>query len=432
MKVELHDIGPVKRMIKVEVLADAVEEARLQALDEIRKRARVPGFREGKVPDQILQQQFAREIQEETVDKIVRSTLPKAFEEAKIFPISKPEVTPGLWSGMGGFHYSVSFEILPAITLKSYKGLKLNKTEVEVHTEEVETELKRFQEAMTQLEPVSKETPLQEGHVATVDFKGLLEGKAFEGGEAKDFMIDYGTGSMLSDFETAIKGAKIDEERRVEFSYPADYFNKELAGKKARFDVKIKDIRKKNVPALDDDFAKDLGEFQTLEQVREDVKKRVGSAKENQEKNNLFQQIIKELVEKNKFEVPESLVLSEVRAMVEKLAHEFSRRGQKLEEDQIPELAKKLEPEAVERVRGFLILEEIAREGKFEATEEEVGNRLSAISRDLNRPLAEVKAFYEKNRLVGGIKTRILHEKALEFVLNQAKIKVVKLKKEKK
>ena len=229
-----------------------------------------------------------------------------------------------------------------------------------------------------------------------------------------------------------MKGLKEGESGTIDFDYPKDYFNKDLAGKKAHFDVTIQSVRKKNMPELNDDFAKDLGNFKTFDEVKADIEKRIVEAKEGQQKNVLFGQIIQELVQKTKFELPETLVNSELTHMLEVTARDMEQKGQNIRDLDPKELIAKMRPEAENRVRGFLVLDKLAQEEKIEVTEKEVEEHLGQIAQANHRPLQEIKAHYEKQELMGSLRFRILNEKTLEFVLNEAKIKVVKPEKKKK
>ncbi len=434
MKSNLEDISPVKKRLKVEVLPDIVSEARNKALQEIQKKAEMPGFRQGKVPKDILEKNFLSEIHKVTIEEIVDQTLIAACQQLNVRPISAPEIEPGLWQGNGGFSYHAAFEVLPEIKIaeKDYKGLKLEKEEVEVSKEEMEGELKHLQEAMTQLEPLPPEMVLGSGHVAILDYTGTLEGKPFKGGEAKDFPVEVGSGNLLKDFEGGLLGAKAGETRTVRFTYPADYFNKELAGKKGEFQVTVKSVRKKNVPGLDDEFAKDLGDFKSLDEVKENIKKQITANKEADRKNHLCNQALEELSNKIKFEVPQSLVYGELRHMLEEMARDMEAQGEDIKKLDVNEAVKNLTPGALFRVRTFLILHQLCEAEKVDVTDAEIEARLENIAKGARKPLPEIKAYYEKNRLIASLKTRMAHEKVLEIVLNQAKIKVVKVKKEKK
>ena len=363
------------------------------------------------------------------MEELVRLTYARALEEVKTTPISRPQIQPGTYLPNEAFSYTALFEIKPELTLDGYKGLKLEKEEVVITPKEIDEELKKIQQSMTQLAPTADETVLGEGHVATLDFKGKAGGKPFKGSEAKDFQVDIGTGGILPEFEKQLHGLKKGEVKQIEFQYPKDYFNKELADQKAEFTVTLKDLRAKNVPALNDDFAKDLGNYESLAQVREAITTRLAQTKENAVKGALFQKILKELSEKNKFDIPESMVNTELSHMVEQLGHEMTQRGQKLEDLNLQEVVNHYRPEAEFRTRGFLILDKIAQLEKLEVADAEIDQFLEAQSKAAGRPKEQIRAYYEKNQLFNSLKMRLLHEKALEFVLSQAKIKGVKPKK---
>lgn len=434
MKNALEDISSVKKRLKVEVLPEVVTAAREKAIHEIQKEANIPGFRPGKAPKEMVVQKFLKEIQKITIEGVVDQTLLPACNEVNVRPISAPEIEPGLWQAAGGFSYHATFEVLPEIkiTEKNYKGLKLEKEEVEVSSEEIEKEIERLQQALTQLEPLPDDTIIADGLVAILDYTGKLDGKPFKSGEAKDFSVEIGSGNLLKDFEAGLKGAKKGETRALSFSYPNDYFNKELAGKKGEFNVTVKSVRKKAVPKLDDDFAKDLGNYKNMEEVRADAKKKIAAAKENEQTNHCYNAIVKNLTEEIKFDVPEALVHNELHHMINELAKDLSAQGQDINKLDRNEVVKTLQPNAEFRVKSFLILNHLCELLKIEVKEEEMDARLENVAKSAQRPLPEIKAYYEKNRLMAPLRARITHEKVLELVLNEAKIKVVKPKSKKK
>ena len=430
MKTELENVSSIKRKLKVEVPAPEVGQAYQESVSKIQKKAKIKGFREGKVPPAVVEKQFAAEIQQEAMERVVQKSYPKALEELKVFPVSQPRVIPGTFSKEKEFSYTAEFEIRPEIVVKNYKGLKLEREKVDVDPKMVEGELTRLQQQMTQLEPTPEETLSAKGHVLTVDFSGVAEGQKFEGSESKDFALELGAKGLLPDFENGLIGLKKGEKKNLKFDYPKDYFNKALAGKKAEFNVTVKDIRKKNVPVLNDDFAKDLGQYKTLVEVKADIQKRIADHLENDSKGKLFRKILEELSKSNPFEVPESMVLSELNNMIETLARDLSSQGKKLDDLNVQELYQQHQPEAEFRVRSFLLLDKISELESVLISEEEVDQFIATQAASLKRPAEEVKAYYIKNRLLDSLKLRLLHEKTLEFVLNQAKIKETNPKKE--
>lgn len=431
---KLEDISPVKKRLHVDVLPEIVNHAREKAVQEVQKKAQLPGFRPGKVPRKIVEEKFLHELQKFTIENVVDETLLKTLQGQNIRPISRPEIEPGMWQPSGGFSYQATFEVMPEVPIdeKDYLGLKLEKEEIKVAPEEVEQELARLQQTMTQLEPFPKETPLTHGLVALIDYEGKADGRSFKGNAAKDLTVELGVGGLLKEFEAGLAGTKAGEEKTISFHYPKDYFNKELAGKKGEFKVKIKSVRKKSVPKLDDEFAKDVGNFKTLADLRKNCEERIGHVKELQQTDHLYNQIIKQLVEKKKFEIPSALVMSELNHLINELARDLQEQGQDIRKLDAKEVVGRLQPNAEFRVRNFLILNKIAELSKMDVTDQELEKRLEGVARQAGRPLPEIKGHYEKNRLIGALKTRMLHEKALEIVLKEAKIKVVGTKSKQK
>ena len=428
MKVELTEVNSVKKRLKIEIPKAQVEQAWQKALQKIQKEVTIKGFRKGKVPFDLLEKQFAGDVQQEAMEILVSQTYPQALEEKKLNPISRPDIHPQPFVAGAPFSYEATFEIFPEVVVKTYKGLKADQDDPAVDPKEVQTEMKRLQASMTQLEEASEGATLKKGMAATIDFEGLAEGKAFEGSSAKGFVVDFGSGGLLEAFEKQLEGVKKGDKRHVKFSYPKDYFNPALAGKQAEFQVTVSLVHKKNVPELNNDFAKDLGNYETLKQVEEEIAKKVGEAKTRESQHKLTRALLDQLIEKNKFEIPESMVYEELKGMIEHLEKDLKQRGQKLEDLNVEEVVKHYKPEAEFRVRSFLICDSISKQEKFSVMPEEIDQHLEGVATEAKQPIEKVKAYYEKQNLMGVLATRLLHEKCLEFVRNQAKIKIVKAK----
>lgn len=430
MKSQLEEVSSVARKLKISVPVEEVQSARQTALEKIRKKANIKGFRKGKAPLTIIEKQYAWEVDRDAVDALVQKTYPLALAEAKVVPISQPRIEPESFSHDQEFVYSAHFEVQPVFEVKGYKGLKLEREKIEIAAEEIDGELKRMQDAMTQLEPVEDpEAALQVGQIGKIDFTGTIDGEVFEGNQAKDYLMDVGAGNLIKEFEEQIVGMKKGETRTVSFKYPQDYFNKEMAGKVAEYQVTLHEIRKKNVPELNDEFAKDLGNFETLKEVKADIENNLRAHKEEHQKNGLYDQLLAQLSEKNEFDVPESMVEAELKRMLEGMARQMQQQGASLENLNIEKMMEQYRPAAVANTKGFLLLENICRQEEFQVSDEEVETYLAKQAKEINQPVEKVKAYYQKNQLMSGLQLRLMHEKALEFVLSQAKIKEVKPKK---
>lgn len=431
MKATLKEMDQIRQQIDVEVPAEEVGAAWVAALGKVRKEAKVPGFRQGKVPDAVLEQRFGEEIRVETVKQIVRSTYPQAVAEVQAKPLGDPKIEPrGAIEKGKPFSYRAEIEVYPEFTAEGYEGISLEREKVAVSDEEVEAELRRLQRHMTQLEPTT-EGEIGPGMVAMIDFKGTAGGEAFPGSEAQNYVVDFGGGGLLEEFEVRIKGMKAADERDIEFDYPAGYFKKEIAGKKGAFRVKVKEVRRKIVPELNDEFAKELGKFATLDEVRKDLREKIAAYKESVVKSWLRDRTIRLLIEKNqKLEVPLTMIQAEINNMLEQMDRNLRAQGKSLADQKVDakEFVRANEKEAADRARGYIIMSAISKKENITATDEEIEERLKTIAAQNRQPLAKAKEHFEKNKLMPQLKSQIIFEKTLDFVLDKAKITEVKPK----
>lgn len=434
LKTKIEEVSPIKKKIEVEIPVHEVAKALEAEYKEIQKHAKIKGFRKGKVPQAMLERLHAVDAVQGAVERLVRDSYPKALDKENLFPISAPAVTPGEFDKEKPFTYSAIFEIRPIVELKEFAGIDLEKPEIIVTSEEVDNQLKMIQQQMTQLEPLPEGVAAETGMVMVVDFAGKVEGKEFKGSNAKDFMVELGGGNLLPQLESTLTGMKKGEKKDFELDYPADYFNKELAGKKGNYIVTVKDVKKKITPELNDEFAKDIGDFKTLADVKKDIEARILAAKEHEVKRVLTTQALAELAKRHSFEIPEAMINSEIKSMFESFVRHLASEGKKMEDIGVtPELfIEKYKGEAETRVRTFLVTDAIAEAEKVEVTEEDVESRLKEVSAQYNQPLPKVKQQYESAHMMEGLKLQIKHEKAIDLVISRAKIKVAKPKKDKK
>lgn len=430
MKTQLETVSSVKKKIKVELPVTRVAEALESAYQKIQKKAQLKGFREGKVPRNLIELHFGADAESEAVNFLIDGSLREAFEKEAVTPVSRPNVTSEPFRKDADFSYTVEFEVNPTVDIKEYHGIAIEKTEREVTDDLVEKRLAMIQQSMTQLEPAAEDAKLGKGLVAYVDFNGTADGKAFNGSKADNFLVDVGAGSLLPEFEKEMMGMKKAETKKVEFDYPKDYFNKELAGKHGEFTVTVKELKKKIVPELNDDFAKDLGNFKTIAEVREDIKKRMISAIEHEAKTELANNALEALVKKHQFEVPESMIGAELKDMFEGFGRQLAAQGRKFEDTgmKVEQFIEQYKPVAENRVRGYYILDAISKAENIQVLDSDVEERLNVIATNYNKPVEEITKHYETNNLMGSLKFQILNEKTLDFVVSKAKIKSKKAK----
>lgn len=435
MKAKLEIVDSVRQSVDVEVSAETVDKAYKTVLDQMRKEVKVPGFRKGKVPDDMIYSRYGQELQSEVMKQVIQDTYPAAVAEVGANPISSPSVLPsGDLAKGNAFTYKATFEIYPEVEPREYDKFSLEKEKVSVSSEEVDAELARLQMQMTQLEPAENDG-VGEGMVAMIDFRGTADGNNFPGSEADNYVVDFGSGNLLKEFEKQIEGMKAGEKRSIEFTYPKDYFREEIAGKNGMFDVDVKEVRKKIVPELDDEFAKSLGNYKNLKEVKGELKTRIEQFKESIQKNRLMEQAIRLLIEKHQdIEVPTTLVDAELGNMLEQIKKQLESQGKTIDDAKIDpkEFVAANMKEATDRARGYMLVSAIAKKEGVEVGDEEVDARIKQFAEQNRQAFDKVKAQIQKENQIGHIKSQLVFEKTLDLVIGKAKVKETKPKKAKK
>lgn len=431
IKTRLEQHKKTKHKLHVEVSAERAKKSADAALTEMQKEITIKGFRKGAAPLDMVRQHVGPEAEREIAKYIVRDTYLEALKQENAAPMTEPLVEFEKYVDGKDFVYRAEFDVMPEVLAPEHEGLKLEIEKLDVTEEEIDNELKRLQAAMTQLEP-SEDGELGPGMMAIVDFKGAVEGRSFKGSDAENFVVDFGT--LLPDFEKGIRGMKRNEERDIKVNYPDNYFNKEIAGKTGEFHIKVKELRKKVVPELNDEFAKTLGKFENIAQVKEDIKKHITTAKTEFKKRRLGFLAIRQLAEKDAFEVPDVMIQNELSAMLDDVARQYKMQGMNFDQSKFDtsKFVQENMEEAQKRVRGYLIAFAIAKKVDIKVADEELEARIALIARQSNQPIEKVKAQFEKENMLERLRSQILYEKTLDFVVDKAKVKEVKAKKEKK
>lgn len=427
MNVNVEDISSIKRKVNIEIPQDQVAKEVDSFYRDLGKKAKIKGFRPGKVPRNILERHFKDYVKAEVIQKLIQDTYPKALSETNLQPVSNPVVEPGELESGKPFHYSATIEIRPEIKVEGYPGLSIEGKKEEIKDEEVEERLKALQDLHAHLKTTHEARPIQNGDYVIIDYEARLDGKPLEEGKATDFTIEVGSGRFIPALEEKLIDLKPEEEKDIDVSFPGDYGYKKWAGKTISFHVRIKEIKEKILPPLDDEFAKDIGGYSSLEELKAKLKGEIQREKELALERQLKDQIVDQLLQANSFDVPESLIEEQAKALVSDTKLRLAAQGtalknlgvtdEKLQED-YREIAKK-------QVRTFLILEKIAGQEGITVTDEEVENRLREISERTNQKFDVVKRYYEKNELIPEMKARILNEKTLNFLLQKANVNYI-------
>ena len=415
--------------VKFEITVEAAkfEDAIKKVYFKSAKYFNIPGFRKGKAPMQIVEKYYGTEIfYEDAFNEVAQEALEEAVEENKLDVVSRPEVDVKQMEKGKDLIFTVVMQTKPEAEVSKYKGIEIKKVEYNVTDEDVEHELHHIQEHNSRLISVD-DRAVESGDTTTIDFEGSVDGVPFEGGKAENYDLEIGSNTFIPGFEDQIIGMKIDEEKDVKVKFPEEYFSKELAGKDAVFKVKLHEIKKKELPELDDEFAKDVSEFDTLDELKADIKAKQEKQNEEKAKYETQDAVIKALCEKTKVEIPSGMVEMEVENMLKDFEQRLAYQGLNLEQyfkmmgKTEEEVKKEYEPQAIEGIKSRLALEAVIKAEKIEATDKEVEDKMKEMAKNYGKENDE--EFLKNENVRNYIKQGLESEKAIDFLVKNAKIK---------
>ncbi len=424
MNITVEEISSIKKKVQVEIPDEQVTKEVETLYKEVGAKAKIKGFRPGKVPRNILERYFKDYVKGEVIQKLIQETYPTALSEKNIHPVSLPVIDPGELESGKPFQYSATVEVKPELKIENYIGLKLEGKKEEIKEEELESRLKDLQNLHAQLKTIPQPRPVRHGDYVIIDYEARMENKPLEEGKGIDVTVEVGGGRFIPGLEDKMIGLTPEEEKEIEVFFPEDYGYKKLAGKTISFLVKVKEIKEKVLPPLDDEFAKDLGDYASLEDLKRKLQEEIEKEKEMMLDRKLKDQIIDQLIQAHSFEVPESMVEEQAKALVSDTQLRLASQGIVLKNLNIPEekLQEDYREVAQKQVKTFLILETIASQEGITVTDEEVEERLRSIAERAHQKIEVVKRYYETNGLIPELKTGILTDKTLNFLLGKANI----------
>ncbi len=421
-----------KIQLEVEVAAPDVDTALANAYRKVVKKVNLPGFRKGKVPRKVLESHFGPEIlHEDALEELVPPAYEQALEEAGIDPINQPEFELVQVEEGKPLLFNAVVEVLPEVELGEDEGLEVEQEEVEVDDLQVDHHLYMLREQNARLVP-REEEPAKDGDLVTIDFKGFVDGEPFEGGEAEDYSLELGSHSFVPGFEEQLVGVKPGEEKEVVVKFPEDYRNEDLAGKEATFQVKMKQIKEKQLPDLDDDFVKEVSEFETLDEMKTDLKEKMLKNAEEQSKTKLEESLIEKITDASEVKLPEVLVERQIDRMMSDMENYLRQQGLGL--DQFLELSGKTReelreqnrPEAEKRTKANLVLDAIAKKEGFTVDDSELDNKIAEIAEAYNDQPERIKDIIDKQGRLPSIREEIRIRKAIDLLVEKASITMVK------
>lgn len=431
MKVNTERIDKKQVEITIEVDEKQVDEGLNYAYKKIVKQVNIPGFRKGKVPRKIIEQRFGVEVfYEEAIDYLMPKAYMEAMEKvAEDFEIvGKPDVDIVQMEQGKPFIFKAKVEVKPEFELGEYKGLELERVDMEVTSEDVEQELKNLQERHAQLEVMGEDDQVEKGDKILLDFVGKDEGVPFEGGSAENYSLEVGSNSFIPGFEEQLVGMKLNEEKVINVTFPEQYHSEELAGKAVTFDVKINEIKRKRLLDLDDEFAKDISEFETLQELKDDIENNLKKQKEEMGKNQLRIQAIEKMVENHEIDVPESMIESQVDTFIREFDYRLNVQGLSLDKYlkysnlKIEQIREQYKEDAIKAVKKDLILEAIVKAEDIKLSENELDAEIQRLAEAYNQEPEKIKEILERQGQLSAVEHSLKAEKALELVVDHAKI----------
>jgi trigger factor len=432
--VEKMDGNRVK--LEIEIAAPDVDTALAKSYRQVVKKINLPGFRKGKVPRRILESRFGPEIlHEDALEMLVPDAYEAALKEADLDPINNPEFELLQIEESKPLIFNAVIEVLPSVELGEYRGLEVEQERAEVDDIQIDHHLYMLREQNARLVP-REEGPVNKGDLVQIDFKGYVEGVLFEGGEAEDYSLEIGSGSFIPGFEDQLIGAVQDEEREIKVTFPEHYRKQDIAGKEATFKVVVKQIKEKQLPELDDEFVKEVSEFETLAEMKADLKEKLLKNAEDQSRAKLEEVLIEKVSATAAVEPPKILVDRQIDRMVGDLENYLRYQGMGL--DQFLELSGKdkdevreeRREEAEKRTKANLVLDAIAKKEGITADDSELKEKIEEIATTYNDDPDRIRGLLEKQGRIPVMKEEIRIRKVIDLIVSEAKIKMVKAKQE--
>ncbi len=415
--------SPILHKVEVRVGARRVGKAFDHAYRDLAKQVQVKGFRKGKVPRKVLERMYGASIAEELERTLVQETLADAIEQTELKPVAQPSIDAAPPTPGSDFTYTARVETKPEISLPDLEGLPASRPKVEVEDEAVDRELDALRNRNAAIVEEPENTEAAEGHILGIDFVGRIDGEAFEGGSGRGVELEIGSGRFIPGFEDQLVGAKAGDDVTVTVSFPDDYGNAELAGKEAVFETHVAEVKRRELPELDDEFAKDVGDFETLDALRDRIRSDMAEQQEQGAKQELRRTLIDSLIERAEFEVPPGMVEQELDRQLRQAAGQFQ---QSMPEDQLREMisrwSEEWRPGSERNVREALLLEAVAKAEGLEVSEEELEAELEKVAQSQGATVDQLRQAVGNETIEAFARQQRLDEQAVEFLASKAKV----------
>ena len=428
MKVTKENIENQQLLLTIEVEAEKLSQAKPQACKRLAERYTIPGFRKGKAPQNIIEQYVGKQaVLDEMFEIVADAALDEAFETEKLTSITRPRVEPVTLEEGKDLVFKATLTPRPEVELGEYKNLKVEKEVKEITDEDVDHQIEHMAEHQANMVAAPEGSAVEKNDFITLDFQGFIDGEPFKGGEGSDYPLQIGSGSFIPGFEDQLVGAKVDEDVEVKVTFPENYHAKEFAGKPAVFKCKVRSIKKRELPAIDDEFAKKVSKFQTLDELKKDIRENLKSNAERQAESNHRAAIIELATNNSKVEIPNVLIDTQIALMIEEMAVRLQSQGMSLDGYlkfsgmTIEQLRENYRKNATNVVHTDLMLEKVAEVEGIKVTAEEIDREIATMAALYNTTPKQVRKILRDEGRLPGLAAQILHRKVAKFIVdNQA------------
>lgn len=427
MSVQVEKLEKNMAKLTVEVSAEDFKAAIKKAFNKNKNRFSIPGFRKGKAPQAMIEKMYGEGVfYEDAADEAINASYAEAMKESGLDIVSRPEVTIEKIGKDEPFVYSALVAVKPEVTLGQYKGVEVEKADASVSAEDVEAELKKVQEQNARLLTV-EDRGVEDGDQTVIDFEGFVDGKGFEGGKAEDYPLTIGSHSFIDTFEEQLIGKKIGEECEANVTFPTEYHAADLAGKPATFKVTVKEIKVKELPELNDEFASEVSEFDTLDEYKKDVEKKLAEKKEIEANSKNEDAVVAKVVENASMEIPDKMIDAQAENMVQDMARRMQSQGLSLDMYlkytgmTVEQMKEQARPDAEKRIRTRLVLEAVAQAENIQISDEKVDEEVAKMAEAYKMEVDKLKSYMSESD-IKQMKEDLAVQQAVDLLVAEAKL----------
>jgi len=434
MQVSVEDINSVKKTLHIEIPEETVARELDKAYNNLRKKAKVKGFRPGKVPRSVVVRLFKKDVHADVTSNLIQSSFMDALKEADLKIVGTPNVDPPELEATGPYRYDATVEISPELEDIEYRGLILKRTNYRVLDEEIEAQLKMLQKNMAQHQKIAEDRSAQKDDFVLIDFEGFKEGRPFaETAKTENFNMKIGQGPVIKEFDDQLIGMRPDDKKEFEIKFPQDYFNKKLADLDISFQVTLNEIREEVLPEIDDLLAKKAGQYESLDELKKAISDNLEQGYNKRMEQELHEQVYQDLISKSDFEVPDAMVDMELEGIIEEAERSFAHQNISMEDIGLTResISEKYRDTAIRQVKRHLLLGKMIDQESLTISDDELEDGLKAMADSFNQPLEQIKNYYDQNKdKIEYFKHTLLEKKAIKLIIDSSKIEEVEPQKE--